>query len=576
MHFEILLDSDIKKIGEFSLNETWNLYDPRFGPQSCYDECTVCYQKCGGHYAFLDLNTVICHPIFRSVAESRLNHICNRCHKYCPDKICCSGKIKDQYTIDIQGSVVKKSNGETISMETVRKILKDDPDLHRYTLQYILVPPTRTRDSRDPEFMSDLTKRYSDLIIAIKQKKYNTIYSMYHKILGQKRSDGISKFLSGKEGIFRNISLGKRVEKSARSVVTGDPHVNPCEIMIPDHIASGILVPIKVTRYNYKKIVLSTYPIFFRGQPVDRKLIFIGQIYERSMISGDIVLINRQPSLTYSSLLGFTVKIHPDKNIKSISINPIVTPFFNADFDGDEMNIFYFPDITHEILEILHVSKQDIPIPIQDTVTGLYILSRDRYTKCFHPSEPFLGKTIGEFLENLPEQITKQQVCEIIKRIDMPKLQVLHEFQKISLRYLEYSGLTTSWRECSGIYQEDYDDISNGLLSMIRSESKGNFMNLVQMGTRVGDQYIGNVLVENTLPYIYSEKTTGCIKSSYSKGLNPQEFFIHQMAAREGIINTGVSTASTGYLNRRTSKLMANITVLYNNTIGDKKHTYIF
>ena len=56
---------------------------------------------------------------------------------------------------------------------------------------------------------------------------------------------------------------------------------------------------------------------------------------------------------------------------------------------------------------------------------------------------------------------------------------------------------------------------------------------------------------------------------SYSKGLNPEEFFGHQMAAREGVVSTGVSTADTGYINRRACKIMADLKLQYNNVVAD-------
>ncbi|KAK9659765.1 DNA-directed RNA polymerase II core subunit rpo21 [Basidiobolus ranarum] len=108
---------------------------------------------------------------------------------------------------------------------------------------------------------------------------------------------------------------------------------------------------------------------------------------------------------------------------------------------------------------------------------------------------------------------------------------------------------------------------------MVSSGAKGNNLNLTQISQQLGQQYMYGEPVKCQLPYKYfndldNQLQNGYINSSYVKGLNPYEFFVHQMAAREGIVNTGVSTASTGYLNRRACKLMGDVKVMYNNTIG--------
>ena len=72
---------------------------------------------------------------------------------------------------------------------------------------------------------------------------------------------------------------------------------------------------------------------------VDPEDIVEGQRYWRSLRDGDAVLFNRQPSLSRDSLMSFRVRIQKDSNL-TISMNPIITGPFNADFNGDEMNIF--------------------------------------------------------------------------------------------------------------------------------------------------------------------------------------------------------------------------------------------
>ncbi|KAH8549077.1 hypothetical protein BGW37DRAFT_503476 [Umbelopsis sp. PMI_123] len=81
-------------------------------------------------------------------------------------------------------------------------------------------------------------------------------------------------------------------------------------------------------------------------------------------------------------------------------------------------------------------------------------------------------------------------------------------------------------------------------------------MNIVQMCSYLGQQYISG-----DRPNLHGNRSF--IKSSYIDGLNPTEYFIHQMAAREGVVNTGVSTSETGYLGRRATKIVSDVQTSY-------------
>ena len=101
------------------------------------------------------------------------------------------------------------------------------------------------------------------------------------------------------------------------------------------------------------------------------------------------------------------------------------------------------------------------------------------------------------------------------------------------------------------------NEASYGLMSMINSGAKGSAVHASHMAISIGQQYIGG-------------KEGMFCERSYSRGLTPKEFFGHQMAAREGVVSTGVSTATTGYLNRRACKIMADLKVQYNGTVADE------
>jgi DNA-directed RNA polymerase II subunit RPB1 len=106
---------------------------------------------------------------------------------------------------------------------------------------------------------------------------------------------------------------------------------------------------------------------------------------------------------------------------------------------------------------------------------------------------------------------------------------------------LDSYGLTVSLED---LVNKKYS--GTGLAAMVESKAKGNSKNVEQIMHRVGDQYVGGVKI-------------GTCHSSYVQGLTPDEFFIHQKAAREGVVSTGVSTSDTGYINRKGTRIMADV-----------------
>ncbi|PKK81510.1 MAG: DNA-directed RNA polymerase subunit A' [Thermoplasmata archaeon HGW-Thermoplasmata-2] len=174
----------------------------------------------------------------------------------------------------------------------------------------------------------------------------------------------LAQRLKGKEGRFRSNLSGKRVNFSARTVVSPDPNISMTEVGVPAEIARELTVPVKVTADNieWAKEMVKRGP-----EPVPPKGTFYvsgvsyvirtdqrrlrvtdkskdevaekveaGFIIERQLEEGDVVLFNRQPSLHRMSMMAHTVRIMPGKTFR---INLVVCPPYNADFDGDEMNM---------------------------------------------------------------------------------------------------------------------------------------------------------------------------------------------------------------------------------------------
>ncbi len=215
----------------------------------------------------------------------------------------------------------------------------------------------------------------------------------------------LSQRLKGKEGRFRYNLSGKRVNFSARTVISPDPNISIDEVGVPMEVAEELTVPISVTDWNLeesKKLINSTeYPratYVIRPDGKRRKVadnikqelldtMTPGCIVERQLTDGDIVLFNRQPSLHRISIMCHHVRVMPGRSFR---INLPVCPPYNADFDGDEMNL-HVPQTEEARVEaevLMRVSKQivsprhghSIIKPQEDHVSGAYFLTRDAST----------------------------------------------------------------------------------------------------------------------------------------------------------------------------------------------------
>lgn len=168
----------------------------------------------------------------------------------------------------------------------------------------------------------------------------------------------ISSRLKGKEGRFRSNLMGKRVDFSARTVITPDPSIDINQVGIPLIVAMNMTYPEIVTPSNIQllqKLVRNgkdVYPganfvvqknsidsdkevriaLMFRKDKVE---LHYGDIVERHLLEGDIVLLNRQPTLHKQSMMGHYAHIIMDPSYSSFRVNVGVTAPFNADFDGE-------------------------------------------------------------------------------------------------------------------------------------------------------------------------------------------------------------------------------------------------
>ncbi|MFH1642311.1 MAG: DNA-directed RNA polymerase subunit A' [Nanoarchaeota archaeon] len=213
----------------------------------------------------------------------------------------------------------------------------------------------------------------------------------------------LTERIKSKEGRIRHNLAGKRTNFSARTVISPDPMLDLNEVGIPQVIAMKLTVPERVNYWNmeYLKKFADNGPTKYPGsnyiiRPDGKKKkiteetkeacleeIQPGYIVERHLLDGDIAIFNRQPSLHRMSMMCHRAKILPGKTLR---LNPAVCHPYNADFDGDEMNL-HIPQ-TEEAraeAEILMEVQTQLISPrfglsvigcVQDAISGNFILTK--------------------------------------------------------------------------------------------------------------------------------------------------------------------------------------------------------
>ncbi|PGF15733.1 DNA-directed RNA polymerase subunit A' [Natrinema sp. CBA1119] len=214
----------------------------------------------------------------------------------------------------------------------------------------------------------------------------------------------LSQRLKGKEGRFRGSLSGKRVNFSARTVISPDPTLSLNEVGVPDRVAKEMTQTMNVTERNLEdaRRFVSNGPEGHPGanyvrRPDGRRLkvteknceqlaekVEAGWEVNRHLIDGDIVIFNRQPSLHRMSIMAHEVVVMPYKTFR---LNTVVCPPYNADFDGDEMNMHALQneEARAEARVLMRVQEQilsprfgeNIIGAIQDHISGMYLLTHD-------------------------------------------------------------------------------------------------------------------------------------------------------------------------------------------------------
>lgn len=401
----------------------------------------------------------------------------------------------------------------------------------------------------------------------------------------------------------------------------------------------------------------------------------VGDIVERQLYDGDVILINRQPTLHKCSMLAKRVVVRPGRTMR---LNLATTKVFNADFDGDEMNIHVPQDYLArvELLEIAATernimstqsSKPNISV-VQDGMLGAYLMTKNDYilqrhifmdicmTVNFTPERyaevtsklPLCGRALVSLI--MPDDfcyrkddlvivdgiilggaLTKSLLSAVVTTMykDYGKvITFIDELQFVVNGWLTHFGFSIGLGDClpspdltekvrRNVAQcfaeahkiedtvvnakikcakvsmalarakdmgmkaaKDSFSQSNGFVSTVTSGSKGDYFNICQITGLLGQQNVGGKRIEpvlnngtRTLPHypFNSEESdfesTGFVQNSFIRGLKPQEFFFHAMSGREGVSDTALKTAVSGYTQRKMVKILEDVQVKYDGTV---------
>ena len=509
--------------------------------------------------------------------------------------------------------------------------------------------------------------------------------------------------LKGKEGRFRQNLIGKRANFSARTVISPDPNIGINEVGIPYAIAKDMTIPVKVKEDNIddvKKYIRNgpnTHPganYIFRPDGSRKRItddnaddiiaeLETGYEVERHLVDGDTVLFNRQPSLHRMSIMAHEVKVMPYRTFR---LNLAVCPPYNADFDGDEMNLHVAQSEearaeAEELLKVQnHIKSPKFGGPLigmmQDHISGLFLLSEEEalprqqaydiliaagvYDKELPDGETISGKELismfipdrisleegdtviedGDLVEGrIDEDLVADYGGELINQILMEygedtTVEFLNTATRLGIKYLDRRGFSISTsdleiteggndlinerieegrdaaldlleqyergeidaltgkteeetlevkmvstlREISTDVEElvDEDVQMTSARVMAESGARGSMTNLAVMTGLLGQETIRGERIsrgfkQRSLPHFkkkdLSPRARGFVQSAIYTGLDPDEMFYEVMSGREGLMDQSLRTRTSGYMYRRISNAMQDMTVEYDRTV---------
>uniref|UniRef100_A0A803L3S3 DNA-directed RNA polymerase subunit n=1 Tax=Chenopodium quinoa TaxID=63459 RepID=A0A803L3S3_CHEQI len=576
-------------------------------------------------------------------------------------------------SVFVDGGIQSNENDIT---ERLKRIIQANACLH----QGLQEPSSSSKILDDWDYLQVEVAQYinSDVRVALQSQQPT------------KPLSGFVQRLKGKQGRFRGNLSGKRVEFTGRTVISPDPNLKITEVAVPLLMASILTYPECVNHHNIEKLRQCVrngpkkYPgakfvVEPNGDTKDlsfsaRKRIAdelkFGYIVHRHLEDGDVVLFNRQPSLHRMSIMCHRARIMPWRTLR---FNESVCNPYNADFDGDEMNmhvpqtqearaealllmgpvelwtgkqlfnVLLRPNAQLKVFVNLMV-KEKIYRKIEDRMTlyckeetmcpndgfvyfrnselmsgqlgkttlgngnkvGLFsVLVRDynahAAAACMNRLAKLSARWIGnhgfsigiddvqpgkELAEQKHSDIVKgYKTCdELIKSFNEGELACMPGCDASQTLEAKITQVLNEIREIAGKVCMKELHWRNSPLIMSQCGSKGSPINISQMVACVGQQAVGgrrapDGFIDRSLPHFPRNSKTpeakGFVANSFYSGLTATEFFFHTMGGREGLVDTAVKTADTGYMSRRLMKCLEDLAVHYDMTVRNSNGTIV-
>ena len=263
------------------------------------------------------------------------------------------------------------------------------------------------QENRKVAFCLDRPQLELDLATGALQQAVNILFDSSNSkaaAAGGPQPEAVSSLwgdVQGKEGLLRGNLLGKRVTNTARSVIVGDPAMRTDQVGVPRSICNTLTFPEAITSLNVHKwrarvvneeswaSVAIDGEEYLRAALDYRHLCEIsaklktGDLVHRSLQDDDVVLVNRQPTLHRTGFMGHRVVV---MDTDAIHLHPNATKSYNADFDGDEMNL-HSPRTIEAAAEFVHlmafaenlVSPNSQPTAsfVQNALLALHLFTAD-------------------------------------------------------------------------------------------------------------------------------------------------------------------------------------------------------
>lgn len=438
-----------------------------------------------------------------------------------------------------------------------------------------------------------LNKNYTELLQRIKRlndmnfdyKENSDIHKIYFKSI-QKFSIQIYEYvvekLSKKTGLIRGNILGKRVDFSGRAVISPDPTLNLDECRIPYLILLEMYKP-KLITYLVNRKVVNRHT---KASELIEKCILENNKYLvpflEDFIKDKVCILNRQPSLHRLSVLAFKIKISPHN---TINIHPLCCSSYNADFDGDQMAV-YIPT-TEKCADDINInlgiwnnliSPTDgmiVPKPNQDIILGIYTATKFNSGKTFLYKNVKLSKNRYLFNKCLPESypvvdeiVDKKVLMNILNDIALNYnskecIKTLDSIKNLGFELSTEHGYTLS---IDDLYIEEFEYFVNTLNGSIKDNiyklnnnksinnkiQKKPYYIYIESGARGSIDQLNQLIVSRGYVADANNKIRpNMIRSNLTTGLNQREFFESCWGSRKGILDTALSTGSSGYLTRQ-------------------------